>query len=958
MRFSLHSVRIGFVLSLFAACLSAMASSPDTGVIAGRVLDSETGDPLPGANVIIRGTQRGAATDLNGSFRITSLAPGVYSVTASMIGYTRMIVEEVNVDAGKVTRVDFVLHPEALVGEEVVIEAKALRDSDGALLKARQKASTVSDAISSESISRSGSSDAADAMRFVTGASVVEGKYVYIRGLGERYTTTQLNGAELPSIDPYKKTVQMDLFPSILFENIVATKTFTPDKPGNYTGGSINMNTKNYPERFTLSFTTSAAYNSQTTGSRVLTYRGGNRDWLGFDDGTRAIPPELADPNVEIPTISTAFRDREAALKLDALSRAFNPTMAPGIRSAPFNYRYSFSLGNQTTLFGRSLGFLASLTYHRQLLAYDNGVTAQYQLTGKVAEVDELNVLSNFRDSRSADEVRWGGMGRLSYKLHRYHSLGGRIIYTRSGESVARYQSGPMPRDLPPGTTFETRVLQYVEREMRVAQIDGSHYLPGLADSRIKWMLSHTNSSQEEPDLRFFSNEFIPFNRNGVHDTLYAISVANYSRPARYFRTLDEQLTDYRIDLTFPLQGLFGIRGEMKFGSQYSGKSRSFRERRFEYYQTSAVRYDGDPQAYFGDQAVGIVDSSNKRYRFGNYIVDASQLASNYDGDESITAFYTMVDLPISQKWRLITGARFEKTRTDVQSLDPAKPRGKLVLDDLLPSVNLIYRLSGQMNLRAAYGRTLARPNLRELAPFPSFDFIGDFIFVGNPELKRTLIDNFDLRWEWFMKPGEVLAVSGFYKHFKNPIERAIVSDNNQGQFQNVDAARVYGVEFEARMRLGFLHTRLDNLIFGSNLTFVHSRVDIPGFEMQTLRALDPNASDTRPLQGQSPFVLNLNFSYDNLNTGTSIGMYYNLFGDRLSEVSLGGTPNVFEKARGSLDATFSQKIWHGISVKLSAKNLLDSYVRKVYPYKGKEFVATEYPNGRTFGLSIRYEIQ
>jgi TonB-dependent receptor len=306
---------------------------------------------------------------------------------------------------------------------------------------------------------------------------------------------------------------------------------------------------------------------------------------------------------------------------------------------------------------------------------------------------------------------------------------------------------------------------------------------------------------------------------------------------------------------------------------------------------------------------------------------------------------------------RFIGGVRYEETDIFVASQNPAKEKGNLKTADVLPSLNFVYQLGSTMNLRAAYGKTLARPTFRELAPFASFDFVGDFIFIGNPSLKRTLVDNYDLRWEWFLRPGEIYAISGFYKRFENPIERAIVSNNNQGQFQNVDGAIVYGMEFEARKRLDVISPMLANFQIGGNFSLIHSEVDIPAIELATIRDLDSNASSKRELQGQSPYILNVDFGYDNLKTGTTVSLFYNIFGERLSEVSLGGTPNIYEQPRGLLDLTLSQRVLQSITVKAGAKNLLDSDIRKVHHYKGVDYISREHKLGRTFSLSFTYNV-
>ncbi|MDX1740195.1 MAG: carboxypeptidase-like regulatory domain-containing protein, partial [Rhodothermales bacterium] len=280
---------------------SSAAQTSETGTIVGVLVDAENGETLIGANVLIEGTTIGSTTDLDGRYTVASVPTGLHDLVFSYIGYTSQIIRNVEVLAGETTRIDLALSPEAIGMGEVVVEARALRNNESVLLRDRQKALAVSDAISAETISRSGSGDAASAMTKVTGASVVGGRYVYIRGLGDRYSSTHLNGSELPSADPDKKAFQLDMFPASLLDNIVTTKTFTPDKPGNFSGGLVNVGTKTFPEDLNVQLSVSTTYNTQTSGDDYLTYSGSDTDWLGFDSGLREIPDVLKNPDVQIP---------------------------------------------------------------------------------------------------------------------------------------------------------------------------------------------------------------------------------------------------------------------------------------------------------------------------------------------------------------------------------------------------------------------------------------------------------------------------------------------------------------------------------------------------------------------------------------------------------------------------------------------------------------------------------
>jgi hypothetical protein len=346
-----------FLLILTVTLLNSLNLSAQTGSISGKIIDSQTGEELIGANILIEGTTLGAATDLYGSYIISNVEAGSHTLTATMVGYARLTISDVIVKSNEVLKLDIILTSEAIEIEEVIVTARMLQDNEASLLKLRQKSNSISDAISSELISRSGSSNAADAMTKVIGASVVGGKYVYVRGLGERYSSTHLNGTELPSADPDKKSFNLDLFPSGILDNIVTIKSFTPDKPGNFSGGIVDIATKSYPEKFTIKLSSTSSYNSAATfNNNFLTYNGGGKDWLGMDDGTRKIPDIFSNPDLIIPSLQTARTNSEQAMLLDEISKSFIPQMSPGVKSAPLNQSYSLSIGDQTDFLGMPVG--------------------------------------------------------------------------------------------------------------------------------------------------------------------------------------------------------------------------------------------------------------------------------------------------------------------------------------------------------------------------------------------------------------------------------------------------------------------------------------------------------------------------------------------------------------------------------------------------------------------------
>lgn len=952
---------LGFLLCPASAFAQA-------GFITGVVVDGESGETLIGANVVLDGTAIGSTTDVDGRYEIGPVEPGVYDVVFSFIGFSTKTVRDVAVRAGEVVRIDLSLMPEAVGMGEVVVEAAAVRNTEAALLRERQKAVAVSDAISAETISRSGAGDASSAMTKVTGASVVGGRYVYIRGLGERYSSTQLNGAELPSADPDRKAFQLDLFSSSLLEHIVTLKTFTPDRPGSFSGGLVDVGTKRFPERFTAQVSFSSSYNTQTTFSDdVLTYAGGEVNWLGFREGGSGLPALLKEGGFDVPRSPAveleARRNPEVATALDAMAKAFDPIMYTTTRTAPVNRSFSAAFGNRVRLAGRPLGLTASLTYGRQTTSYRDGSVGRFELVGgRVADIDALSPTRLFGDGRGVDvrgsqETDLGGMASLSFKPHPNHEVAATYLRTQSAVTEARYLSGYW-RDLSPGATFETRVLAYRERLLQSLQLRGTSYVRGVM---LDWHGSAARNTQDEPDLRYFSNHFNVSRRDGRVDTIYSRPASLYPAPARIFRDLAEQNWNAGLDVTVPFRSWNGFGARLKAGAAYLDVVRDFNERRFEYHEGSGVRYSdfrGDNGAYFA--TVGVIDTNGAgRYTLGNFLVETTPLKNSYDGTQTVAAAYGMLDLSLTRRLRAIGGVRYETTRMRTVSADPTLPEGRLDDYDWLPSLNLVYALRDDMNLRAALTRTLARPTFRELAPYATFDFVGDFVFEGNARLKRTLITNADLRWEWFVRRGELFAVSGFYKQFAHPIERVIRSSvgSNTLSVQNVDRARVYGVELEARKRLDGAASLLKHVQVGGNLTLVQSYVDIPAEEMTVIRAADPGAAGTRPLQGQSPYLVNLDLSYDNARTGTAVGLYYNVFGDRLATVSEGAAPDVFERARATFDLVASQQLMNRFTLKLSVKNLLDDPVRFSQTFKGREFIYQQYTTGRLVSLGVSFGI-
>ena len=549
--------------SVEALCLLMMLTpaatmAADNGSIQGQVVDKATGEGLIGVTVMLKGTSMGAQTDLDGNFRIKNITPGTYILTASSVNYETIEITGVVIAAGEDRTFNFSMQEEATEVEGITVTAKRLENTESTVSKNRQKATVVSDAISAQEISRSGAGDAADAMSKVTGASVVGGKYIYVRGLGDRYASTQLNGSLMPSSDPDKTAAAMDMIPSNLLDNITVEKTFTPDKPGNFAGGSVNLVTKDYPDTRSLQISTGVGYNSNTTFESVLGQERSSSEWLGYDGGLRDLPSIITDNQTQTdragnvggpPTLPNVNVNNPNPGDLNYISYINDRTrmltssrMTPLEREAPLDQSYSVVYGDQLQVFDRPLGISASLSYSRKNRAYNDGFQAEY--TALPATEDTLESVTGyqFNEVRNRESVLWGTMGRVVYGFHPMHKIGYNIVRNQDGETDTRFLSGLYQEffNYDPNVIYRTRVLRYTERQLTSHQFSGEHQF-GLG-LRAEWQVAMSKANRDEPNVRFFSDV------HKLAEDAYEFE-ANGVEPSQGWRELEETNDEYRFDL-------------------------------------------------------------------------------------------------------------------------------------------------------------------------------------------------------------------------------------------------------------------------------------------------------------------------------------------------------------------------------------------------------------------------
>lgn len=886
-----------------------LAAQGTTGKIAGRVLDEETGKPLTLVQVFVPSLETGGVTDVNGRYSLGPLPVGTYDLQVRVIGYARKTITGIAVEAGRTTNLDISLPVEAVAVEVLTVTVADERGTTEALLSVRKSSPEVTDAIGREQIAKSPDSDAAEALKRVPGITVVNGRFAYVRGLGERYGGTTLDGAPLPSPVPDKKAIPLDLIPAGFLESVSTAKTYLPDRPADYAGGLVQIRTRQIPGQRFFKLSSSTGFNTAASLRDGLGYAGGDLDFLGFDDGTRALPGLV--PRDRPLSTGAGFSPEE----LERIGEAFLGSWGPSPSDLPVAQSFGLAFSQQVPIGGRELGVFGTANYSNDYTHHDDLVERGFARAG--AEDPEVDYLGR----ESAHEVTLGGMLNAEYSVTPANNLALNLILNRSVEDQARVLEG---FNLDSNTDQRNTRTQYLANTLLQSQLSGKHYLGWLAGgSTLKWRGAFSRASRYEPNTRE-----VLYRKASSGRFLFDTFVQSGSI---FHQELTENGYSGGLDLKLPFR-LRGLPGAVSLGGAVARRDRDVYTRRFRFL----------PQGTLGDSVRAL--PPDELFSAGTVAPDSFQIQEatfrpdNYDAGETILAGYAMLEAEPIARLRLAGGIRVERAEQTVQPLDlfveGLEPLEGADLDDtdLVPGANLTWAITDDMNFRLAASRTLARPEFRELAPFTFADFAGGFLVAGNPLLARSRISNFDGRWEWFPRPGTVLSVSGFHKFFDDPIEVFVVPSTELiKSWVNVEDATNYGAEFEVRSDLGFLGGALEHLTVNGNLTLVESEVNtgeeivifVPESGATTLQVPE----ESRALQGQSPYVINLGLSWFVPSTRTSATVLYNRFGQRIDAVGALALEDVFEEARDALDVVVEQPLLRTLQLKLSASRILGNEV-------------------------------
>lgn len=906
---------LSFCLPLLAGQLQAQSS----GRIVGRVVDNEQGNPVSGAQVEIIGTSLTTTTAVDGRYAVQGIAAGPTSMRVRMIGFAPKVITGIIVPDGGTVSQDVALAATAVQLAEISVSAESERGTVNRALDEQRNATNIVNSVTAEQIARSPDSDAGQAVQRVSGVTVQEGKYVFVRGLGERYTTTSLNGARIPSPEPERKVVPLDLFPSALLEGITTSKTFTPDQPGDFSGAAVDLKTREFPAGRMIMFSTSAGLNTAATAKDVRRAPNVGSEWLGFAGSKRALPAAVKN----LTSLSNLSQS-----DINGIIGSFRNAWSPRAASGTANGGFGVSIGGEDGVFHQPVGYIGSFTY-----SYGQEVRSDETRSLIMANSTGFQPLNESVGGTARSSVLWGGIVNLSTRLGSSSKISFNNTYNRSADNEATELAGNNEEF---AVDLDVTRLTFTERTARSHQLKGEHLLG--QHHLVDWSLSASRVRRYEPDRSdiAYITEFDP--QTGTSQPLEWLGGPRSA--TRTFSDLGESSYEaggnYRL-----LLGSSANAAAVKVGGAYRTVDRDVDSRAFDITNrglTEADRMVPPEQIFAGPYAA---DSRLSLFINAN--------GGRYDARDRLGAGYAQLELPLGPHLRLVSGARLERWDLDLNTLSPQGTASATSRrnTDVLPSLALTYQLSEDQVLRLAASQTLSRPEYRELASVSSFEPIGGVITFGNPNLKRALIQNYDIRWEWYPNPGEVLSVAVFAKRFKDPIERVLVNQTGglANSFVNAEKADNYGIELEVRKNLSFAAPSLEPFAVFANTTLMRSRITPGNTDISSLTSAD------RPMVGQAEYAVNGGLTFAG-GHGVNATALYNVVGPRIVEAGALPFPDAYEQARHLVDFSVQVPVFQNSSLRLDAKNLRNSPFRVLQG----GVVRSRYKTGRVLSLSASWQ--
>lgn len=938
--------------------------------IIGKVIDQEFNETMPFANVLVKGTNIGVTTDFDGNYSI-NVEPGTYTLVFSFVGYKTKELTDINVSENDVREVNVNLSSSSLGLEEVVISVSVQKNTEEALLMMQKKSANLMDGLSSEAFKKVGSSNLANAIKRAPGVSIMGGKYVYVRGLGDRYTKSILNGVEIPGLDPDRNTIQMDLFPTNILDNVQIIKSFTADLPADFTGGLVNIVTKEFPSKKSPALSVSLGYNpNMHFKSDYRSYKGSSTDFIGFDNGQRKIPIDnnlnsfynqsLNDLysnnlNADFPNLTSADYNT-----INDISNSFDPKMAAEKSNSLMNVSLGYSTGNQFDIGKKehTIGWLGAISYNNQTEYYSQAID-NYFNTNTNPDVYALDTFRTQRGDIGINNIILSGLGGLSYRTDQ-SKFKLTLMHIQNGEKKAgRFRQENRFTDF---VNYNKDNLEYSQRSITNIMLNGTHtildssFVSKLVD-KIEWKISPTISKIHDKDVR--STIFIDDNN--------AFKYKDNTQPTRIWRFLNENHFNSKVDLTKNYE-LDKEKAKLKYGALATYQTRDFQIARFQvscWDDPSVWRIiDGDPNLIFDSNV--LVTESNPIGSYMNPRATITDRSSQFESTKRNFSGYISNELKLFGVLKTIIGLRVEKFDLfytgQNSSGDIFNNNNVINKLDLFPTGNFIYQISEKSNLRTSFTRTTARPSFKEASIAQIFDPLSNMTFVGNIDLRPSYIQNYDIRYEYFGDFSQMIALSFFYKTFLDPIEMTYYeSAPTNFTPANLGSANVGGLEFEIRKNLQFISETLKDFSLNVNMSIIESRLTFSESEKarrESSKRTGEVVGEYRTLQGQAPYLINSGINYTNPDKGIQTGLFYNVQGKTLEIVGDGFRPDVYRIPFHSLNFNFNKTFGKDrkSTINFRANNILGDIKESMVESYGTEALNFKLRNpGRIFSLGFKY---
>jgi outer membrane receptor protein involved in Fe transport len=918
------------IICVLCSCL-AMAN----GIVKGKVTNDAL-QPLANATLKITTLDTVIKTDAQGNFEL-SLPVGIYEIEFDAKGYLKKAVSDIAVIEGNITSIDVTLKPNKKNSiNGITVKSTFKKENINALISKQKNSATIMDAISAEAIKQVPAKSAADVVKRVSGITIVDNKYIVIRGLSDRYNAAYLNGSPLPSTDPDKKAFSFDIFPSNVLENIVVVKAATPDMPAEFAGGQIFLNSKDAQKNNSLQIQLGIGANSQATGKQYIKTPNGSTDWLGFDDGTRKLPSGIPQ-NLKA---YNALSDAQAT----ALTKNFTYNWGNTIGNSLMPNKNLQISGNTKWDINKniSIGALLAVSYNRSF---------KKEIAERNDKETDGTTSFNFKDTLHKDNVLAGAMLNLGVSIGNNHKVYLKNFVNQNTDRIDLNRSGIIPAN---DFMIRSFTNSYLTNTLASSQLIGEHVWK-LKDIKLEWETGINTINRATPDLR---NVLYTHSITDPDDSVYKVAMntfPNMQTAGRFYSNLIEHVYNSKVDVQFPFT-IQNVKSKVKTGIYIQNRDRQFTARRFGYVLDNGISNIISLQP-------GDLFSANHIGENGLRIEEATQPSDAYSAGSNNNAIYAMLENVIAKKVKVVYGLRYENFSLRLNSSDGLNNKTYTRnYNNVLPSAVATYLLNDKTNIRLSASQTLSRPEFREIAPFAFFDFVNNVVLQGFDSLQQAKITNLDARYEIYPNKGEMISASAFYKHFNNPIEQRFFSTGAGSQtrtFINSDVANLYGVEAECRKSLGFITPQNDSSIFNDisvfgNTAYMISKVDYTY----------NNVKYTRPMQGQSNYIINLGISYVSKKYDGTASIVYNRIGQRIIMVGDNSEPNVWEKPRDLLDLQVSKTFAKKVEVRFTISDIFNQYFMlyqnqvgsEESKYNSKSDIFVKSKQGTNYGLSVAYK--